>query len=147
MIVLPNQTFLWKRTTNSVLSEQLLQAIDLARLTAIAEHEQTTVCHSADQKTCSGEWRNGYIVQTNTRVVYAFQNTEQPGQLYWRSFPANQPTLVFSATGQTMFENGTFWYCEDHATQPSFAIVISQTGRARLVSPNKEGNMDLNIHC
>lgn len=133
VIVIPNQHFLWQRSQHVVLSEQLLQAINLTRHTAIVEQITTTLCPSDNQHTCSGSWDAGYIIKTQANTLRAFTNVPHQGKLHWRSFPANHNALVFTETGATAFENGTFWYCEPDATSASFAIVVSQMGRARLV--------------
>ena len=47
-------------------------------------------------------------------------------------------------------ENGTFWYCLSGEKKPRWAIVISQSGRAREMDfEKKEGleSMDILLKC
>ncbi len=130
-----------KKTETEILSSQLLRAIDLTRSEAILRHETIQLCGSQDQENCSNNWDSGYIVRSANRVIYHFQNISQKGILHWRSFPMDRVQLEFIASGMPHFQNGTFWFCPPDAKNPAWSIVLNKTGRARIVYPDKDGNV------
>ncbi len=135
----PQKIFLDK-ANDQVASSQLLRAINLTRSESITRGIPVTLCKSTDKQTCGGEWKEGYIVIADQKVLFTFQMREK-GELRWRSFPWYRNDLQFLPTGLLNSENGTFWYCASKNKNPSWAIMISLTGRARLALPNKEGNI------
>jgi type IV fimbrial biogenesis protein FimT len=150
-LFIPSQKAMLTKSKTDVMRMQLLRAINLAHIEAITKNELVTICQSSDQKTCFGHWSDGYIVIVNRKVIYAFLNPENQGQLYWRAFPNNQAQLDYLPSGTLRAENGTFWYCSSEAKNPSWAIVISQSGRAREIVPEEQGEIvkdgDRIIYC
>jgi type IV fimbrial biogenesis protein FimT len=126
-----------------VLQSQLLRAIQMAREEAITRNVTITLCQSNNNSSCSGTWLQGQIlfideegngkIKKSDNLLTTFPTPVKWGALHWRSFP-NITYLQFLPSGFTHAENGTFWYCSAQAKTPSWAIVISKTGRARLVS-------------
>lgn len=150
-ITIPSQKFLLTRSTADVMRLQLLHAINLTRHEAMMRREIVTLCQSSNQQTCFGHWQEGYIILAKERVIYSFLNAANQGELYWRAFPKNQIQLHYLPSGALMAENGTFWYCLPAAKRPSWAIVLSQSGRAREVVPNQQGEVivdtDKKMYC
>ncbi len=132
-MAIPSQKMLLTQSKADIIRFQLLRAINLARYEAMMRKEVVTLCQSADQKTCSGHWKDGYIILSNEKVVYTFLNVANQGDLYWRAFPKNQIQLHYLPSGALQAENGTFIYCLPMSKQPSWAIVLGQSGRAREV--------------
>ena len=118
---------------------QLLRAINLTRSEAVSRGHSVTLCSSADHKTCSGQWGDGYIVFSDKKIIHIFQNISLAGTLNWRAFPLNQRSIEFLPSGLPKAENGTFWYCLPSAKNPAWAIVMNYSGRARVVLPNHAG--------
>ncbi len=141
MITIPSHKDLLTKSSIDIVKLQLLRAINLAHNEAIIRKKMVTLCHSSDQKTCSGEWEDGYIIIANQKVIFSFLNPAVQGKLFWRAFPANQAQVDFLPRGTSKAENGSFWYCLASDSNPSWAIVISQSGRAREVVPEKQ------YHC
>ena len=140
VVIVPSQKIFFDRAKAETLAAKLTQAIRLARDESISSGFPAVLCKSADQKTCSGEWRDGYIILQNKKVAYVFRNNPAEGSLYWRSSLARD-FLEFLPEGTTPNENGTFWYCAREAKNPAWAIVVSQSGRARQVLPNSSGEI------
>ena len=140
VLALPSLSDFLSQSSAQVQREKMLRAIQLARSDAIALHDRVTLCASTDNKSCSGDWRDGYIETTDNRVLHVFQNlTSQHHELHWRSFPLNRPSLVFLSSGFPDSENGTFWYCVSSTLNPSWAIAVNQSGRARVIMPDAGG--------
>lgn len=133
--------FFWRKSQSDVLSSQLMSAIQFARSEAIMRHTKTILCGSANQITCCDHWQTGYIIKTANQVIYHFQNVSQNGILHWRSFPHNKQELEFQPNGFPHSQNGTFWFCAVSAKKPDWAIVMSQSGRARIVYPDFNGDV------
>jgi type IV fimbrial biogenesis protein FimT len=141
VIAIPNESLFIQKSQDEVMSQQLLRAIYLARSEAISRSETVTLCESADLKTCSGEWLQGYIIATDNTLISTYQNATHMGAIHWRTFPKGRKVLTFLASGLSEIENGTFWYCPTAESKAHWAIVISQSGRARLELPNAAGTI------
>jgi type IV fimbrial biogenesis protein FimT len=138
VIAIPSQKNLLTQSKSDVIRLQLVRAINLTRHEAILRGEKVTLCSSANQTTCSGRWKEGYLIVSHEKVIYTFLNPANTGELYWRAFPNHQTQLDYLPSGELASENGTFWYCLPVAKNPSWAIVLSQSGRAREVVPNQK---------
>lgn len=140
-ITIPSQKFFLTQSVTDVMRLQLVQAINLTRHEAMLRREVVTLCHSANQQTCVGHWQDGYIVLAKDKVIYSFLTVANQGELYWRAFPKHHTELHYLPSGALQAENGTFWYCLPAARNPSWAIVLSQSGRAREVVPDQQGKI------
>ena len=118
-----------------------MQAIALTRTEAETSGHSIMLCHSNDGETCHGDWSNGYIVSSDHQVVYRFINKNASEVLYWRAFPRMITFLEFLPNGLPNFQNGTFWYCPLKKKYPVWAIMLSQSGRARFVLPDERGKI------
>lgn len=123
---------------------QLLNAIQFAQITAATKNKIVTLCPSADKHTCALSWRNDFIILSFNNVIQHFNHYQQTGELHWRSFPFNQAQLDYLPDGGLKAENASFWYCLPHETTPSWAIAISQSGRAREIISKQELEV---FHC
>lgn len=137
-LTIPSQKNRLVKSRADIMRLQLLRAIHFTQIDAITKKELVTLCQSADQKTCSGHWKDGYIMLANKKVIDVFVNPVNQGELYWRAFPANQAQLDYLPSGMLRAENGTFWYCLSDEKNPSWAIVVSQSGRAREIISKQE---------
>ena len=149
IFIVPSQKLFLTRGQDQVLRSQLLHAILLTRDEAIAKSEIMTLCASQDSKQCSGTWSQGYIIYSSQKVIAVFHNNEfDQGRIHWRAFPNDRNDLQFLSSGLPNSENGTFWYCAKDAKNPSWAIAVSQSGRARLMMPNEAGVIeDISVSC
>ncbi|MBV8801948.1 MAG: GspH/FimT family protein [Gammaproteobacteria bacterium] len=136
---IPSEKIFVDKSQQEVMSQQFLRAIYLARSESITLNENVTLCKSNDLKNCVGDWLQGYIIKTNDRLLMHYQNVTSQGIIHWRSFPNGKDSLTFFPSGMTDIQNGTFWYCRSSLTKASWAIVISQSGRARLELPDASG--------
>lgn len=143
-LTIPAQELFLNRTQDHVISSQLFHAIQLARTQAITRGKTVSLCKSSTQTTCGGTWQQGYIMHDDNQLLFAFSNIKNKGNLHWRAFPGYSTELQFLSTGASK-ENGTFWYCLNAKVR--WAIVISQSGRARIVNPDKNGKIDAAVSC
>lgn len=141
MMTIPSEKDRLQKSHVDMIKLQLLRAILLAHNEAMIRKKIVTLCHSRDQKTCSGEWSDGYIITADQEVIFSFLNPSVQGKILWRAFPVNQTQLDFLPSGASKAENGSFWYCLPSAKSPSWAIVMSQSGRAREVIPEQQGEL------
>lgn len=148
LLVIPSHSLFLTRSQDQVLSSELMRAIALTRNEAITKGMPVTLCGSLDAKNCVDEWRQGYIIFSSEKVLQVFLTHVADGLLNWRAFPNNRTSLQFLPSGVPNAQNGTFWYCRHGAKNPSWAIAISQSGRARLMYPNEEGFIeDSTVSC
>lgn len=140
LFAIPSQKSFLSQTNDKIMSSQLLRAINLTRSEAATRGKPVILCKSNDSKSCMGDWKNGYIIISDNEVLFSFQNNMN-GKLHWRMFPAHRDDLQFLPSGLPFSENGTFWYCEKPSVKPSWAIMVSRSGRARIVFPDAEGEI------
>lgn len=133
-IIVPSFRSFYEHYQQKISAFQLLSAIQTARQEAIVRGETVTLCKSRNLKTCSGEWRDGYIVLAGDKLIYAFQkeNNQAKGAIHWRA-RLKQEQLQFMPNGLTRAENGTFLYCEEGFKSPSWLIILNKSGKAHLV--------------
>jgi type IV fimbrial biogenesis protein FimT len=137
-MAIPSERIFLTNAKLNVMRLQLQRAIHLARSEAITRGEIITLCGSSDKNMCSSDWNDGYIILENTKIIYIFYGTPHLGQLHWRAFSSHQSQqLQYLPSGMSNIENGTFWYCLPKEKKPRWAIVISQSGRARQVDFGK----------
>lgn len=135
-LMFPTYDSMHLHAQDQVISEQLLRAIHLAQMEAMVRRERVML-----KKHPQG-WQAGYVIATDTKILYVFSNVKNKGILHWRAFPIHRDNLQFIQTGSAYAENGTFWYCGYQEIKPRWAIMVNQAGRARIVYPNKEGNIE-----
>lgn len=142
---IPSEAIFYSKARDEVMSSQLLRALNLARSAAVTRGEIITLCKSNNQKTCAGDWQDGYIIYTDNKILYSFHNSVNKGVLRWRAFPKHADDIQYLPSGMLRIENGTFWYCQKGIKKPRWAIVINMSGRARVVYPDKMGNIEVNL--
>lgn len=140
-ISVPSFENIFEHSNQKILSQQLLRAINFARSQAIALGQTVTLCKSNDQATCGGDWGSGYIILANDQVLYSFSNNKFRSQLNWRAFPIYLDHLEYLSSGLPNFQNGTFWSCPKDSGNPSWAIMMNQSGRVRVVYPDASGEI------
>lgn len=138
---IPSQKVFLEDSYAKTSNKSLLHAIHLARIEALVRNHPIRVCKSDNQKNCSGTWSQGFIVVDNNDVIFQFKPPNNQGQIYHRFFPAGKDSLEFLPSGKLDFENGTFWYCRSSKMNPDWAIIMSQSGRARTVFANDAGHI------
>ncbi|MHB1949116.1 MAG: GspH/FimT family pseudopilin [Gammaproteobacteria bacterium] len=137
--IVPAYKIFLDRTDHQAASTQLLRAISLARSEAIMLGAPVILCGSKNLQTCANDWRDGYIVRSQEKVLYVFQPTTK-GILRWRG-SLGLLYLKFLPTGLLNTEDGTYWYCLPSEKFPAWAIVINHPGRTRLVYPDQNGKI------
>lgn len=119
---------------------RLSKAIKLARISAITMHTNVTLCPSADQVSCSGQWNQGMlvfiddnsnrIVDGDDSIIQKFERFPKNDQVSWKAF-GNRQFLQMNPSGYTRFQNGTFKYCPEEGVQYARAIILNASGRVR----------------
>lgn len=148
---LPGLRQLLVRSEDDMLMQGLLQTLSAARQASQSRHTAIAVCHSTNQAACSGSWDDGSIIFFNENEDGVVRGREQimqtvlyhphRGRIHWRLFPANREYLLFKPDGWLQTMNGTFWYCRVSGSRPVWAIVLNQSGMARPVLPDKNGEI------
>lgn len=142
-IILPSQSLFLTKSKNDILHSELMRAIALTRSEAIARGEMVTLCGSVDGKNCAAQFNAlGYLIFSAEKILYTLQNPNNDGVMHWQAFPKGRTDLQILSSGMTNGENGTFWYCEKAAKIPSFAVAVSQSGRARTLSSDELADGD-----
>lgn len=132
----------WLNTNATAMQvNQLIEAIHLARSTAIQYNTTISICPSQDGNSCSGTWNDGYLIFINpnrlnqpalpaNRVRFYKQGT-QYGMLH-----VNENSMLhINSLGAT--RNSTFHYCpKNKDSRFAREIIVSITGRIRVAYPS-----------
>lgn len=138
---MPEFKNLMERQKAELSIRKLVDAIELAKSSAIATGNMVTLCRSSDGLKCGGKWQDGVLVFTDSNadrkinqqdqlqryITFPFMN----GELKWRAFQ-NRQYLQITSLGFTRYQNGNFTYCPEDKN-PVFAsqLIINRTGRIR----------------
>lgn len=78
------------------LANNFVASVQLARSEAIKRNAAVTLCASSDGSTCTGAWKDGWIVRAGTTVIY----TQAPlPRGFLLSESGGATSLVFQPTG------------------------------------------------
>ncbi len=153
-VTLPALRYFFDNANDRVLQGELMRAVQFARQAALTRGVPVVLCGSTDKRSCTKEWmpylltfmtsdKNANQVSDATRVLTTTKLPLQQGQLFWRGFPKYRQHLLFLPTGMMESDNGTFWYCYCRKNLPAWAMVLSKSGRSRLVYPDGNGDIKM----
>lgn len=117
-----------------------VSALETARTTAITDHTYVTICRSADNTTCSGNWNEGAIVFADTdrdRIVDASDtiilvvNPHPATDISLRAF-GNRQFLQFTPRGLLHYQSGNMTFCPlDNNVSIAKQLIVNSIGRVR----------------
>jgi len=150
-LTVPHLRSYFVRTQDDLLQAQLLRTIQFAQVEARARRVPVAICKTKNNNTCSGHWNDGQLVFVNEnedgivhdkkQILAVMQPLASQGMLHLRSFPIYRDYLLFLPTGFMHSDNGTFWYCHTADKLPVWAILLGQSGRTRVLYPDKWGEI------
>jgi type IV fimbrial biogenesis protein FimT len=121
------------------LTERITSALYYARSEAIKHRGIVILCSSKDGKTCSGEWRDGWIIvlgrdtatlPNSVLHVYPPLNTDE--FLVWYA-AGRRHYVQFNPDGSAYGHNGSFVVCvKVLAASTVWLVKLSATGRIRV---------------
>lgn len=121
--------------------------LHLARSEAIHRHQRVVLCPSADQANCASDslWHAGWIVFVDGNANRTHENGEEILQLQtaqhqgFKITSGSHQPVVFQPGGGSGGTNDTFTFCDTRGTAKARAIVLSNTGRARIADKKPGG--------
>ena len=133
-----------QRLTTQV--NQLFTELHLARSESIKRGVPVVLCKSSDGVACSTttDWQNGWLVfvdsdddstvDANEPVIRVQQALSAGVTLRFGAFgPGVGRYVTYLSTGLTE-QNGTFTFCDPRGASNARAIIMANTGRARISS-------------
>mgnify|MGYP001627516700 CR=1 FL=1 len=114
---------------------QLSNALQLARASALSQRKRHTLCPSANGENCSDDWSNGLLIHTGTHptpgTIVTFYPRIGSGDLRWHGFGSGK-SIQFQGNGYLLVQNGSFIYCPP-TPDPRLAraLIINKSGRIR----------------
>jgi len=137
---------------NSIKSQVglLFADLQLARSEAIMRRGQVTMCKSPNGTDCSkdAEWREGWIVFADLNdndapdegeTILVRQGWQGQPALRYGGPKASYDRLTYFPQGYAR-QSATFTFCDNRGSEKARAIIISQTGRPRTSTKNKDNN-------
>jgi len=140
----------WREAARARQWSQLMQlGLSDLRRQAMREARDLTLCASRDGLHCDAGASAAWLVFADDNGDGLRQPSETGRTLplavpprwrvIWRSF-RNQPQMVWLASGDAAFSNGTLTLCPPAAHDAALRqLVISKSGRVRLVLPARAG--------
>lgn len=126
---------------------ELFADIQLARSEAIKRVTQVTLCKSSDGTACSAtsNWQSGWIVYVDSNgneavdsgetIIKVHQALESGTTL---RYGASYDYVYYKLDG-TAWPNATFTFCDTRGANYAKAIIVWNTGRARISSEASDG--------
>ena len=110
---------------------RVVQAIRLARFSAVISHRRVIYCGSANQKTCDGRWSDGQLVQYagGGEVIRAYPALSLGYVMQWKGTAADG--LSISSSGFTLGHQGRFDIMGDRI---GVHLIVLRSGRVRVVA-------------
>ena len=129
-------------TQTTILTNDFVRVLHLARSEAIRRHNRITICQSSNGSQCTKEdrWENGWIMfsdlnrdrflDENEDVLQVHEPLAPGYTLTWRPSGRNRDSISFTPDGGTN-KVGTFSICSISKKGPSRTIIVYRTGRVR----------------
>jgi type IV fimbrial biogenesis protein FimT len=117
----------------------LVGALQYARLTAMTRNENVIFCKSRDHRNCGGEWSDGQILITKGGEVLRVVDFPKGDRLLWKGSFGRDDAITFTAFGTTLGQQGSFSYCPRNFPELAMAVILVQTGRARISTSAADG--------
>lgn len=122
------------------LTERITSALNYARSEAIRHRSIVILCPSENGKTCSGQWRNGWIIVLGRYTANFSENSllrvypplNKHEFLIWHG-AGRRDYVQLNPDGSAYGHNGSFVVCvKVLATSTVWLIKLSTTGRIRI---------------
>ena len=131
-VSIPSYSHFIAVTRQQTVRSQLMHAISYARSEAMLREVPVSICGTEDFVNCSSSWQRGLMVFADDQIIYIFDYAIGDGVLHWRAaFNAN--FLRINPVSLMSDEHGTFWFCAGGGEKAAWAVMVSETGRAREV--------------
>ena len=140
-IAIPGFSSLLSRNQQTTSINQFATALAQARYYAINHGSRVVLCPSSNLSTCTGgyEWQQGYI----TFVDNDHNRQRDPEDSLVAAFDKHHPSvnirtstgrriITFHSSGRAPGSNTTIRFCSNNIDLPGKALILSNTGRARL---------------
>ena len=119
----------------------MARAVAFARTEAVLLGRTVTLCPRKDDSSCGKNWQLGINIFTDINadgklsegdlMLKVIQPFTKGSSVSWMAF-GKKNYLSFSATGYTMHQNGSFYYCPKNK-DPLYGkiLILNKQGRAR----------------
>ncbi|EAZ99350.1 GspH/FimT family pseudopilin [Marinobacter sp. ELB17] len=145
LVALASPSFISLLSSNRTTSylQEATGAIRYARSEAIKRNRVVTICASANQASCGGNWQQGWIVfgDANADGAYTIGETmlqvrdtvNTDFSMTWSD--ASAGFIQFNGQGYTVDQRGTFKVCgEDNQASGARGLIIQSSGTLRFAS-------------
>jgi len=130
------------------MASRFMTHVNLARTESIMRGQRVVLCPSTDGASClpDGYWHLGWLVFVDRDGNREHGVTEPLLQISGAAKAINLVTsrmrrrLVLYPTGLSPASNGTYTACSQHGDAAPLAVIVSNTGRARLSRVRPDGS-------
>ena len=152
-IALPGYDYLLGRNYQTTSINQFSTTLAQARYHAVNHLSRVVLCPSSNLRDCTGgfEWHTGYIAfvddnmdkQRNTDEEIISVVEKAHGSVSIKT-SSGRRKIIFRPSGSSPGSNATVLFCTNRDSLPGKALILSNTGRARLAKKLAGGK---NIPC
>ncbi len=131
MLAAPSMQHMLAENRSIAQVNTLIAELNYARSEAVSRNEALTFCKSVNQQTCGGQWRDGkMLLDAKNNVIRVFSALPTGDKLVWNSSGGQDDAIVWTPSGYTRGQRGTFYYCSAHKDSTySRTVVLWDTGR------------------
>jgi Tfp pilus assembly protein FimT len=133
LIAITVKTEAYNNITLKLAANNVVQAMNNARLQAIVEHTTTTICPSLNHSSCTHAWNNSNeIIFQKNNVTYkhiVLNNILSS----WRASLNNTPAILFLHDGKTAGEQGSI-SLRTPGYSTSYKITVNRSGNVTLTA-------------
>ncbi len=152
-IALPSYEYLLSRNRQTTSINQFSTILAQARYHAVNHLSRVVLCPSTNHQDCTGgfEWHSGYIAFTDNNMDKQRNAGEKIISVVEKAHgsvsiktSSGRRKIIFRPSGRSPGSNTTVLFCTNQGSLPGKALILSNSGRARL---SKKLANDENIPC
>ncbi len=138
LIGLPNMSDFIKNERLTSQINSLNSHLQFARNESVTRNSQVIVCSSSSGSTCSGNWKDGWIIFVDKDANDSLSDGDEIIKVHealtggTTLVSSGGSTIIYDNRGFSPNSSSTFSICDDRGASKGKAISISNTGRIRL---------------
>lgn len=156
LIAIPSWRDYQENQHANTVRQSLQQSLDLTQSFALLQHQNFSLCPSADQKHCQAYWRGALLAfldpkstgqPSNPHDIYAVLPLQiWDGRVSWRNF-RHRAYLTFDGHGNLLDDDGTLLYCPNNTdTRFTRALAVNTEGRVREIHERNAAGLLIDSH-
>lgn len=138
VMLVPNWQQTLERGQDDAVRDAMTRFMQRAYQEANLTKQTVIVCKSANQLSCGGEWWQGMLMYKDTykngelretqQIIARYTQPQKHHQVFVRFYPHYHNAIYFNPILAQQSDNGSIWYCHEHASHPLWVMTINKLG-------------------